>query len=398
MRARTGTIRRASRRVRRAPLNASANAYEFTGFALEGADFKRGGKRLSTIGSYVGGVLGDPIIHSRNWRLGFSVTKPVSWSPSRVEGQIPLTGTTGDESFLYSSYVSLSTVIPALNVGYRLGDRLRLGVGLGWAHTSLYQNTSLSDRLLTPTGASTALRNFETDGSTDGLLVSAGVQADVGSGISLGALVTAPGVRIGGSSRVTYQATAFSGAVSRDLAFRDDQTEFDYRLPLAATVGAAIRFGKAEVEFDLRYHGTRDRYVLYSSAIPAALVTTDAAGAPTQSTLAFADVTEETKAVYNLAIGGHYSFSPGFRVHAGFFTDDSPVGSPETSIFRELNLVGFSGGTSFGAGRLTASVGISGSHGTSDERMIGPSLGGATGSTKVTVTTYNLLYAVSYAF
>ena len=139
-------------------VNASANAYEFTGFALEGADFKRGGKRLSTIGSYVGGVLGAPIIHSRNWRLGFSVTKPVSWTPSRVEGQIALTGTTGDESFLYSTYVSLSTVIPALNVGYRLGDRLRLGVGLGWAHTSLYQNTSLSDRLLTPTSASTALR------------------------------------------------------------------------------------------------------------------------------------------------------------------------------------------------------------------------------------------------
>ncbi len=67
----------------RSSLNASANAYEFTGLALVGTETARGGTRFSTIGSFFGGVIGAPIIKSDRWRLGFSFTKPVSWQPSR---------------------------------------------------------------------------------------------------------------------------------------------------------------------------------------------------------------------------------------------------------------------------------------------------------------------------
>jgi hypothetical protein len=380
-------------------LNASANAYEFTQFSLEGLEFSRGGTRFSSIGSFFGGVLGSPIVHSDKFRLGFSFTKPVSWAPSRIEGAIQGTVPAGEEAFLYSSYVSFGTVIPALNAGLRLGPRFRVGAGLGYAHTSLYQSQSISDRLLTPgTAATTLIRNLETDGSTGSLLVTGGVQVDVSTKFHLGATVTSPGIRISGSSRVTYQNTAFSGAGSRDIAFRDDEAEFDYRDPLRVTIGAAVDLGKAELEADLRYHGSRDSYALFSSDVQAALITTDAAGTPTTGTLAFADVIEKTKAVYNLAIGGHYAFSPGFRVHAGFFTDDSPVDEEATSTFRALDLGGGSGGVSFGAGKLKATAGVSFSRGTSDQRQVGPSLGGFQGLTRVKVRTYNLLYAISYEF
>ncbi|HET7423512.1 MAG TPA: hypothetical protein VFJ92_08120, partial [Gemmatimonadales bacterium] len=377
-------------------LSASANAYEFTGFALEGVEFTRGGTRFSSIGSYFGGVLGAPIVKSQNLRLGFSFTKPVSWAPSRIEGAIE--SPESNESFLYSAYVSFSTFIPALNAGLRLTDRLRVGAGLGYAYTSLYQNQSLSDRLLTATGATTGFRTIETDGNVGNLLVTGSAQFDVGERVRLGAIVTAPGVRVAGSSRVTYQNSVFRGAESRDIAFRDDEMTFDYKPPLLAGVGAAARFGRAEVEVDVRYHGARDAYVLFSSEVPATLVTTDAAGTPTEGTLAFADIVEETKAVTNVSVGGHYGFSPSFRVHAGFFTDNSPVERPETSIFRAVDLTGFSTGVSFGAGKLTASAGVSGSTGTSAGREVGPTLGGREGVTKVKVRTINLLYAVSYAF
>jgi hypothetical protein len=195
---------------------------------------------------------------------------------------------------------------------------------------------------------------------------------------------------------VTYQNSVFRGAESRDIAFRDDEMTFDYKPPLLA--GVAGRFGRAEVEVDVRYHGSRDAYVLYSSEVPATLVTTDAAGTPTTGTLAFADIVEQTKAVTNVSVGGHYALSPSFRVHAGFFTDNSPVEHPESSIFRAVDLSGFSAGISLGAGKLTASAGVSGSSGTSAEREVGPTLGGREGVTKVKVRTINLLYAVSYAF
>jgi long-subunit fatty acid transport protein len=381
----------------RSALNASANAYEFTGLAVVGSENARGGTRFASIGSFFGGVIGDPIIKSDRWRLGFSYTKPVSWVPSQLEGQVAAVGGL-DETVLFSSLVTLTTSIPAANVGYRLSDRVRLGAGIGYAITSLNQRASLSDRLVETASAQTALRSIETDGSTGGLLVTVGIQADVASNVHLGATITSPGVKVTGGSLVVYQFTNFSGDGSRDLSFRDDDAQFDYRFPLKATLGAAIEFGKAQVEADLRYHGSRDRYTIFSSDVPATVITTDAAGVPTVTTASFADIIEDTKAVYNLAIGGNYAFSPSFRAHAGFFTDDSPVDNAETSLFRKLDLTGFSGGVSFGAGRLQASVGLSTSRGTSEERVVGPSLGGFTSTTRIKVTTWNLLYAISFAF
>ncbi len=381
----------------RSALNASANAYEFTGLAVVGSENARGGTRFSSIGSFFGGVIGAPIIKADRWRLGFSYTKPVSWAPSQIEGQLDAVGDL-DESVLFSSLVTLSTSIPAVNVGYRLSDRVRLGAGVGYAITSLKQRASLSDRLVEAAGAQTALRSLETDGSTGGLLVTGGVQVDLASNIHLGATVTSPGLRVSGGSLVVYQFTTFAGDGSRDLSFRDDDAQFDYRFPLKATLGAAVEFGKAQLEADLRYHGSRDTYTIFSSEVPATIITTDASGVPTVTEASFAPIVEDTKAVYNLAIGGHYAVSPAFRVHAGFFTDDSPVDNAETSLFRKLDLTGFSGGVSFGAGRLQASVGLSTSRGTSEERQIGPSLGGFTSVTRIKVTTYNLLYAISFAF
>ena len=71
----------------RSAINASANAYEFTGLALEGTETARGGTRFASIGSFFGGVIGAPIVKSDRWRFGFSYTKPVSWQPSADRGR-----------------------------------------------------------------------------------------------------------------------------------------------------------------------------------------------------------------------------------------------------------------------------------------------------------------------
>jgi len=68
----------------RTQLNAGGNAYELTSFSIEGLGESKGRTRLAPIGTYFGGVLGDPVIHSKKLRLGFSIARPVSWTPSRV--------------------------------------------------------------------------------------------------------------------------------------------------------------------------------------------------------------------------------------------------------------------------------------------------------------------------
>ncbi len=240
---------------------------------------------------------------------------------------------------------------------------------------------------------------METDGNTGGLLLTGGVQVDLASNIHLGATITSPGLRVSGSSLVIYQFTQFSGDGSRDLFFRDPEATFDYKFPLKATVGASITFGKAEIEADLRYHGSRDTYVIFDSDIPGhdhhhrRGRGADGRATPRSRT---SSRTPRPSTTSRSAATTHSH--PAFECTR----DSSPTTRrstiPETSLFRQLDLTGFSGGVSFGAGRLQASAGLSSSRGTSEERLVGPSLGGVTSTTRIEVTTYNLLYAISFAF
>jgi hypothetical protein len=74
------------------------------------------------------------------------------------------------------------------------------------------------------------------------------------------------------------------------------------------------------------------------------------------------------------------------------------VSGPSLSTFRAVNLTGASGGISLGSGRLTGSVGVSASWGTTKDRAVGPTLGGVEGTTDVSIRTFTGLYAVSFTF
>lgn len=383
----------------RTQLNAGGNAYELTSFSIEGLGESKGRTRLAPIGTYFGGVLGDPVIHSKKLRLGFSIARPISWTPSRVEGAFETTPASGGtESFLYSSFVSLTTDAPTINAGYKLGEHLRIGAGVGMAITSFYQSQTVSDRLVNGGSASGVLRAFETEGQNMSLLLSGGIQADLGPSIRIGATVTAPGSKISGSSRITFQSTAYQGPASRDASFNDEEADFDFANPLHASGGIALKLGKGEIEADVLYRGSKDAYELYSSDVPATVVRVDSTGAATTSTVPFAPAIEEARAVTNVAVGGNYPLSEKVRVHAGFFTDSSPVKDAATSIYRKVDLVGGSLGLSLKFGALSGSLGMTGSSGTSEKRSAGTTLGGVLTESEVKVSNFTLLYALSYAF
>src|SRR4029453_875252 len=128
-------------------INGSSNAYEVTSVTLEGIGTAKGSTRFSPIGTYFGGVLGAPIIHNPNLRLGFYYAKPVSWSPSVLDGAFQVPSNGGTEAFSYSSAPGFSTIMPGIAAGYRAGERLRLGLNLSYAITNMNQVQSVSDRL-----------------------------------------------------------------------------------------------------------------------------------------------------------------------------------------------------------------------------------------------------------
>ena len=380
-------------------LNASSNAYELTTTTLGGLGDEISSTRLSPAGGFVGIVVGAPIAKSPRLRFGFGITRPVAWSPSALRGSFTFPAGTGVEAFTYTSSVNFSTTIPSLNGAYRLSSSVRVGLGVGYGFTTLSQDQAVTDRFVLPNGVTTGIRSFLTDGDTHHLLFSAGAQWDMARAVTLGALVVSPGVRLGGSSSISFSQTRFDAAgTSNDLAFGDPDARLDYRIPFRAVAGATFKYSHGQVEVDVRYFGGEETYPLLSSDSTAVQITTDAAGVPTVTIPAFTPVLNTASSVVSVAIGGNYSFSPAFRVHIGFFTDPSPVSDPPQSTFRAVDLTGVAAGVSFGAGRLTGSLGVSSSWGTTSERQVGPSIGGVEATTDVTIRTLTGLYSLSYTF
>ena len=379
-------------------LNASANAYEYTSITAEGLDTKFGSGRFQSIGTFFGGVIGSPILKGRTVRLGFSLTKPVVWSPGAVTsaGEFDLPGT-GEETITTSSKVSMSTSVPAINAGFRLSDNLRLGAGTSMSITNMSTVQQFTDRLLTPSFESRALRSLILDGSVWQVQFTGSAQWEITDAIAVGAMATSPGLQLSGSGLTEFQAVTGVPDGSVDILFRDTTASFEYKLPFRVVGGVAVNLGRFEVEADVRYYGSLEDYNLVDSELPVRIVVSDASGTPSVSEQPFESLVEDTKAVTNVAIGGNYSFSDSFRLHVGFFTDNSPVGNPASSIFRTVDLMGLSGGVSFG-GSLSGSLGFSTSWGTTDERVIGPTLGGQVGASKVGINTFNLHYSIAYTF
>ncbi len=380
-------------------LNASSNAYELTKTTLTGIGEKSSSTKFSPVGGFFGIVVGAPIAKNPRLRFGFGYTKPTGWSPSSLDGAFTLPAGGGTEAFGYNSSVSFGTEIPSVNGAYRLSESIRVGVGVGYAFTDLSQNQTINDRLVLPTAVTTALRTFSTDGSAHHLLLTAGAQWDLAPRFTLGATVTSPGIRIGGSSKVKFSRVLFqAGGAGDELAFRDPDAKFDFKIPLRATAGATFRYSRGQVELDVRYHGAEDQYEMFSSDSTGVEITTDAAGTPTITNPTFTPVLNQARSIVSVALGANFSVSPAFRLHAGFFTDPSPVSAPSQSTFRAVDLTGASGGVSLGSGRLTASLGVLSSWGTTSERAIGPSLGGLEATTDVSVQTFTGLYSVSFTF
>jgi hypothetical protein len=378
-------------------LNASATAYEYTSMELEGFGTSEGRSRISSIGTLLSFVIGDDVIHSRNWRFGFAITRPVVWSPSSTD--LAFTLQAGTELLSYATDVNLDVMIPSLSAAYVPGGagtgKLRFGAGLGMAITTLGQSVHFSDRLTTPTAASVADRDFSADGDVWHLLPTLGLQWDITPSIAFGTRITAPGMRVLGSSRMRLQNSRYSNVEVRDLIFGDPEVTLDYQQPFEANVGAAFDVFKGELEIDVHYFGALDPYALYASDL-AGRLTVDSGAGPIVTSVPFTTTLNSARSVVNVAIGGSRPLSQKIRVHVGFSTDQSPVNQNE-SMFRAVNLKRFTAGFSMTGARLSGSLGFGFSAGSGTRQTLGSTEGGQQTTTRLNVKTANLLFALSYA-
>lgn len=378
-------------------INASSSAYEWTTLELSGFNQTFEGGRLRSLGTYFGAVLGRDLLGTERWRLGFSVTHPVVWSPGSISGSVTGSSSSGIERTDFFSSAEMSTMLPAINAAWRVGDGLRVGGGFGMGITTLAGDQQLANWFVPGAEVQRASSALTFHGQYWQMQLTGGVQWEVSDRVRFGATLSTPGIGLGGSARLSSQSSFGDADGTEDVVFQDPKAAFTYELPSRAVGGVAVDLGRFQVEADVRYYGSRNAYELLSSDSSFLSITTDGSGTPTLDERPFAPLVETTSSVTNLALGVNMDLWGSWRIHTGAFTDGSPVADPETTAFGVVDLTGLTVAVSFG-GSLSGSVGLSSSWGTTEPREIGPTLGGVERTTSIEIRTVYLHYALSYTF
>jgi hypothetical protein len=254
------------------------------------------------------------------------------------------------------------------------------------------------DHLVSSGSATTAGRRLAASGTTYHLVGTFGAQWDPHARWALGLRASTPGLRLNGSSQLTYDGMRSSEAEDSVLAIRDEEARFEYQLPTEITAGIAFRFDRGSIEVDARWHASTEEYDIYTTDTVGTL-TVDPAGEPAEiSDAVLAPTVYEARSVLNLAIGGRYTLSRAWLLHGGFYTDSSPVAGSGGAFFPQIDFVGGTLGATLSGSHLSGSLGLGFTSGTSSESTIGTLLGGDTVTARFAVSTMSLNYAISYAF
>jgi long-subunit fatty acid transport protein len=378
----------------RTAVGASASGFETDLLSLEGVGKQRGGgMAFYQLPSFFGAVLGRDVIDSEHWRIGLTITKPTAWN-QEVVGGLP-----GSTRISYSSHVGISTLVPMFSASYSPFASLRLGAGIGVAITSLSEIQTLSAQVATPATAEAFLRNLDGGGSIWNLTGTLGLQWDATENIVVGAMMRTPGLKILQSGHLTYQNMDNRSTPWNQTFYNDQEATFDFRLPLDVNVGVAWRSKAFEAEFDLRYHSAISEYTLLGSSQPVRITTTDpATGLPVYTTQAFAGVNNGARTVWNYAFGARYNLNELWSFHGGFFSDASPTNAAGANLFRSVDMYGITLGAKVRGDHLSGSFGLGYSWGSSQPFQFGDAGTGTPITTRLTITSLSLLYAVAYKF
>ena len=376
--------------VKDSTIGGSGSGYEADQIELAGLS-KTGSTTLSIaqLPSYLGGVLGQDVLHSSVWRLGFSITKPSSWSQG-IQG-----GTDATERTSYSTAVSFSTVVPMISVAVAPLPCFRLGIGVGVAVTQLSEEQTLSTQSLTTTSTSAVLRTLDGGGSVWNLTGNFGAQFDITEHLTVGATLRLPGLKVASSGSLTTQDVVSTG---KQVFFKDLDASFDYKLPTEVDFGIGWQSKWFGFEADVRYHAAVTTYNLLASQNPVETVTTAPDGTPAVINTPFPGIQNGAKPVWNWAIGGNVSLGEWWSLHGGFFSDYSPVSSSSQAFFRAVNTYGVTIGARARSEHFSGSLGFGFNWGSSANFTLTDPATQVSVSTKLIIRNVQILYALTYEF
>ncbi|MGH7725853.1 MAG: OmpP1/FadL family transporter [Candidatus Eiseniibacteriota bacterium] len=380
----------------RTAANLSASAYEATTLEIASIHQKSENLRLTPIGGFFGLAIASPLTSSPNLRFGFYIARPIAWQTGTIDIKADVDPRTTLET---TSEATLSRTQPGLAVGIRLSEGFRIGGSLGVSITDLDVAQDISALVLDADSATTARRTLAVDGTALHLIPEVGLQWDAGTRWHLGLVAAAPGLQMSGSADVSLSNGLFATEDRfSELNFRDEDADFEYRIPFTTGLGIAYTYGRGSIEGTLRYYGSAGPNDLLTFQNTGQLVEQVGPGPPTVTSVSAPPVVNEWREVFNFAIGGNYALSQTLRLHLGVNTDNSPTASADNRVFRKLDLLGGTLGISYTGPSFGGSLGFGYSSGESDP--VEHAAGLPTGSleTRLHVSTFRAMYAFSARF
>jgi len=226
--------------------------------------------------------------------------------------------------------------------------------------------------------------------------ISAGVQWEPLPGLTFGALVVSPGLHVYGYTNVNYREQSTDHGLTVAVDVRDKRATYEYYLPLQVNAGVAWTGDVVALELDVRYHTAQRAYTVASTAEPVRVTVIQPDGTWVERYVVAPSYTAATKAVVNVAFGGRVVVGPTVTLHAGFFTDLSPVAPSENPLFQAVDLFGVTAGTSFRWEHFSGSVGAAYTWGHSENLEFRGLLGGPAFLGYIDANILSLLLAISY--
>jgi hypothetical protein len=379
-------------------LNASSTGYLVTRVSSEALNTSVSSTKIDSLPAYFGVVIAPPFTDARNLRLGASITRGVAWSPGAIDQTTDVPEFATIDRVTYSTEASFNTLFYQIAGAWApVADRsLRLGLGIALSQTSYSEESTFSGVVAVAGQPAHFLSTIRANGDEWDVLFTLGAQWDIVRGLTLGALVRSPGLRIGSGSLLTYESSFLRPDAPTSSFFRDENGQFQYKQPWEASLGVAYRFGIAELEADLRYHDAVSSYAFFQSNVPIQFLVQNPDGTTSTSTQPIPSVSYSARRVYNAAIGGNVKLTRTLTLHAGFWATFSPVADPATSPLRQADLYGFTGGMDFQLAHFGASLGAGYQFGHS--ATTSDAIGDQQVQSSVTLESFSVLYAISYQF
>ncbi len=382
--------------IERTGANLSASAYEATTIEVASLKQKTNSLRLSPLGAFFGLGIAEPLTSSPNLRFGFFIARPIAWQTGTLDEQASVNPQT---VFGVTSDVTLTRMEPGVAIGVRVNDRFRLGGSLGVSTTTLDLSQDIMLSYADADSSSNTRRTLAAVGTSWHLVPKIGLQYDISDRWRAGLVASAPGIQMMGSTRVSLKISSYASEDRyRDINFRDEEADFEYRLPYFAGLGIAWTYSRGSIEGTVRHYGGSDEYDMVSTEVLGQRVDAIGGSPPAITAVTVSPITNSWAEVTNFALGGNYEFSNTLRFHFGVHSDQSPVEDPATSIFRQVNLVGGTTGLSYQGTTFGASIGLGYSAGSSDPIPVFPGFSTNPVETEFKVSTFRATYSFSARF